>query len=120
MPLITKANRHTKNKSTTTFAKTPQHITNSAAAERLQIQASMVNRNQYNLPTYFQIGRNSIENHDSLYINDPSNQGLVGNFRGKKQDIPIAANLLSKSDSAERLNLKSKSPTQKKVAEDSP
>ena len=66
----------------------------------------MVNRNQYNLPTYFQLGRNSIKNGESIFIRDPSNQGLVDNFRGKKQDIPIAANLLSKSDSAERLNMK--------------
>ena len=80
----------------------------------------MVNRNQFNLPTYFQIGRNSIQNGESVFVSDPSNQGLLGNYRGKKQDIPIAANVLSKSDSAERLNLSSKSPTQKKATEDSP
>ena len=58
----------------------------------------MVNKNQYNLPTYFQLGRNSIKNGESLFINDPTNQGLVGNFRGKKQDIPIAANLLGETN----------------------
>ena len=59
------------------------------------------------MPTYFQIGRNSIEASESLYVPDPRNKGLVGMSLGKRQNIPIAANILSKSDSAERLNLRS-------------
>ena len=66
----------------------------------------MVNRNEHNLPTYFQIGRNSLDAAESLYTSDPANKGLLIIPRGKRQNIPIGANILAKSDSAERLNLK--------------
>ena len=57
------------------------------------------------MPTYFQLGRNSIEHHDSVYTHDPSNTGLLGFPRGKRQNIPVLANILARSDSSERLNL---------------
>ena len=68
----------------------------------------MVNKNSDNLPTYFQLGRNSVEAHSALFVQDPKNKGLAGLNRGKRQNIPVQANILSKADSAERLNLQHK------------
>ena len=64
-------------------------------------------RNQYNMPTYFQLGRNTIQAGNEVF--KPTfnkNKGLKGFFEGsKKLDIPIRANILDKSDSRDRLNL---------------
>ena len=70
------------------------------------IKTQMLNKNQFNLPTYFQFGRNSVAASESLYTADPKNKGLIIIPPGKKQNIPVEANVLSKSDSAERLNLR--------------
>ena len=76
-----------------------------------------MSKNQFNMPTYFQLGRNSIENAERAYIQDPQNKGLIGLPRGKRQNIPVPANVLSKSDSSERLNLAPKTDSpQRKLA----
>ena len=64
-------------------------------------------KNRDNLPTYFQLGRNSIENAEKVFIPNPqTNKGLIGsNKPGKKMSIPVPAYVLSKADSGERLNL---------------
>ena len=68
----------------------------------------IVGKNQFNMPTYFQIGRNSIEVGDSIYTHNPSNRGLSNFQPGKRYNIPVHASLLSKADSAKRLNLPTK------------
>lgn len=76
------------------------------------IKRDMMTKNQYNLPTYFQLGRNSIEVGDRPFVgSNEQNRGLVGSVtRGKRQHIPVAANILTRQDSAERLNLKPSNP----------
>ena len=74
-----------------------------------QYKKMIETRNKDNMPTYFQIGKNTLERAEQLYIADPMNKGLVDNSRpGKKMSIPVNANILSKSDSSERLNLAGK------------
>jgi hypothetical protein len=47
-------------------------------------------KNKDNLPTYFQLGKNSVEYGDQRYIADPNNKGLVGNSKpGKRMGIPV-------------------------------
>ena len=63
-------------------------------------------KNKDNLPTYFQLGKNSVEYGEQRYIADPNNKGLVGNPKpGKRMGIPVQANILSKGDSGDRVNL---------------
>ena len=68
----------------------------------------MVSKNSDNLPTYFQLGRNSIEALSAVFVQDPKNKGLRGFQGGRRQNIPVQANILSKADSGERLNLQQK------------
>ena len=71
------------------------------------IKHNMLVKNAYNLPTYFQLGRNSLEASESIFVPSEKNKGLDGSVpRGKRTNIPIAANILTKQDSGERLNLK--------------
>ena len=49
---------------------------------------------------------------EAVYTMDPKNKGLIVIPRGKRQNIPVGANILSKSDSAERLNLKTAKKTE--------
>ena len=69
-----------------------------------EIRAKLVNMNKDNLPTYFQIGRNSVEAGERLYKQESSNKGLYGVPNGKKP-VPIASSVLARSDSSDRLNL---------------
>ena len=68
----------------------------------------MVSRNSTNLPTYFQLGKNSVAASEAIYTVDPSNKGLIVVPRGKRQNIAVQANILAKCDSGERLNLQNK------------
>ena len=60
--------------------------------------------NKDNLPTYLQIGRNSVEAGERLYKQESSNKGLYGVPNGKKP-VPIGSSVLARSDSSDRLNL---------------
>ena len=60
--------------------------------------------NKSNLPTYFQIGSNSIEAAEQHYKQEKTNRGLSGLPNGKRP-VAIASSVLARSDSSERLNL---------------
>lgn len=64
----------------------------------------MANMNKDNLPTYFQIGRNSIEAAERHYKQERTNRGLTGLPNGKRS-VAIASSVLARSDSSDRLNL---------------
>ena len=62
------------------------------------------------MPTYFQLGRNTVDAGEKIFTHDRSvNKGLVNITEAgggpKRFNIPIQANILAKSDSRERLNL---------------
>ena len=64
----------------------------------------MMVRNKSILPTYMQIGQNSVERGEQLYV-QPKERGVVGATGGKMTHIPIQSNIDSKSDTKQRLNL---------------
>lgn len=53
------------------------------------MKQQMAVKNEHNLPTYFQIGRNSLEHAEQVYVHDPNNRGLSNFSRGKKYNIPV-------------------------------
>ena len=67
-------------------------------------------RNSFNMPTYFQLGRNSVGENDKIFKpNLQVNKGLRGH-KGitdseKRFAIPVTAKILASSDSRQRLNL---------------
>lgn len=69
------------------------------------MKQQILQKNEHNLPTYFQIGRNSLEHGERVYVHDPNNRGLSNFSRGKKYNIPVQAAILTKGDSYSNLNL---------------
>ena len=72
---------------------------NQAGTPRLTIaqQAAkkMFTRNKEILPTYLQLGNNAVERGEQLY-EYKRDRGIVGATGGKKTDIPIDSNIMSK------------------------
>ena len=83
------------------YNNSPPHVTQLTLQE---IRSNLINMNKDNLPTYFQIGRNSLAAGERHYKWEKTNKGLSGLPNGKKP-VPIASSILARSDSSERLNL---------------
>lgn len=83
-------------------------VANSNQLSSSVIKRDMILKNSHNLPTYFQLGRNSIEAGDRVFVaSNEHNSGLHGSVpKGRRTNIPVQANILTRQNSAERLNLK--------------
>ena len=69
------------------------------------MKQKMISKNEHIMPTYFQIGRNSVEHGNAIYTHNLANRGLTNFQPGKRQNIPVPASVLNRGESSVNLGL---------------